>query len=387
MSKPNHKIETKIIHAGEPKPHIEGAVSMPIFQSSTFEYDGETESQTLRYIRLNNTPNHRALHEKLAALENAEAACVTASGMAAISTTLLTLLSPGGHLLIHKTLYGGTYDFITKDFPSYGLSYDFIDGSQPETWESLLKPETKAIYVETITNPLMQVVDLEAVTAFAKKHGILSLIDNTFASPVNFRPPEWDYDISLHSCSKYLNGHTDIVAGAVIGRSDLIEKITTGLIHLGGTLDPHACFLLHRGLKTLAVRIRYQNESALKIARYLEGHPAVQSVNYPGLETHPGHRRAEKLFDGYGGMISFEVKGGLENAKAFMREIELPITAPSLGGIETLVTRPATTSHSRLSEEERKAHGISASLIRLSVGLEASEDLIEDIGKALGKMR
>jgi cystathionine beta-lyase/cystathionine gamma-synthase len=377
------RLETKLIHAGEPEPRIQGAVSMPIFQSANFEYDGEADYHSLKYIRLNNTPNHVALHQKLAALENAEAALVTASGMAAISTTLLTILAVGDHLLAQDCLYGGTHDFITKDFAAFGIECDFINADDPDSWKRKLRPTTKAIYVETMTNPLLQVADLRAVVEFARAHRLVSLIDNTFASPVNFRPPEWGFDLSLHSCTKYLNGHSDIVAGAIIGRADLIEKVKRRLDHLGGSLDPHAAFLLHRGMKTLAVRVRYQNESARKIARFLEDHPAVARVHHPGLESHPRHRRACELFDGFGGMLSVELKGGVEAAERFMRHTTLPIQAPSLGGVETLITRPAITSHSGMSPEDRQHLGISDSLIRVSVGIEAAEEIVEDFGRAL----
>ena len=376
-------IDTKLVHAGEPEPRILGAVSMPIFQSAMFEYAGETDYHDLKYIRLNNTPNHVALHQKLAALENAEAALVAASGMAAISTALLTVLSAGDHLLAQDCLYGGTHDLLTRDFAGFGLSYDFIDGDDPDSWKRKLRPNTKAIYVEAISNPLLQVADLGAVVRFAKEHGLVSLIDNTFASPMNFRPPEWGFDLSLHSCTKYLNGHSDIVAGAVIGSAPWIERVKRKLDHLGGSLDPHACFLLHRGMKTLAVRVRHQNQSALRIAQFLAKHPRVARVNYPGLDNHPAHRRACELFNGFGGMLSFELKGGVEAAQAFMKKAQLPLLAPSLGGVETLLTRPATTSHSGMSPEDRRRVGISDGLIRVSVGIEATEDLIEDFEQAL----
>lgn len=376
-------LSTRLIHAGEPQPRIHGAVSMPIFQSAMFEYSGETSYHDLKYIRLNNTPNHAALHQKLAALENGEAALVTSSGMAAISTALLTVLSSGDHLLAQNCLYGGTHDFLTNDFAAFGIAYDFIDGDAPETWKSRLRPNTRAIYMETMTNPLLQVADLEAVAHFAKEHGLVSIIDNTFASPVNFRPIEWGFDLSVHSCTKYLNGHSDIVAGALIGGAGMIERITHKLNHLGGSLDPHACFLLHRGIKTLAVRMACQNESALAIARFLESHPAVQRVNYPGLESHPRHARARHLFDGFSGMLSFELKGGKEAAERFMKKVALPIIAPSLGGVETLITRPVTTSHAGMSQEDRLRLGITDGLIRLSVGIEATEDLIDDFHQAL----
>ena len=234
MEKRFSNIETKLIHAGEIEPRISGAVSMPIFQSANFEYAGESSYNEIKYIRLNNTPNHQVLHKKLAALENAESALVTASGMAAITTSLLTVLSCGDHLLIQNSLYGGTHDFVTKDLPSFGIEYDFVDGDDPDSWEAKLQSNTKALYVETMTNPLMEVSNLIEVVNFAKRNRLISFIDNTFASPMNFRPSDWGFDLSLHSCTKYLNGHSDIVAGAVIGQADLIEKIKHKLDHLGG---------------------------------------------------------------------------------------------------------------------------------------------------------
>jgi cystathionine beta-lyase/cystathionine gamma-synthase len=377
------RIETKVIHAGEPDPRVLGAVSIPIFQTAMFEYSGEESYHDIRYIRSNNCPNHLALHQKLAALENAEAALVTASGMAAITTSLLTVLSAGDHLLAQGCLYGGTHDFLTKDFASLGLEFDFIDGDDPPSWKDKLRPNTKAIYVEAMSNPTLQVSDLKATAAFAKEHGLVSLIDNTFASPINFRPSEWGFDVSLHSCTKYLNGHSDIVGGACIGGADQIERIRHKLNHLGGSMDPHAAFLLHRGMKTLALRVRCQNDSALKIANFLESHPAVELVNYPGLESHPAHQRARDLFDGFSGMLSFQVKGGVDAAERFMNKARLPIIAPSLGGVETLVTRPSTTSHSGMSREDRVRLGITDSLIRVSIGIEATEELIEDFDQAL----
>lgn len=383
MDKKSQKIETKVIHSGEPEPRIGGAVVMPIFQSAMYETAGEGSYHDIKYIRLNNTPNQIALQEKLSSLENAEAALVTSSGMAAITASLLSFLSSGDHLLIQDTLYGGTHTFITHDIGKWGISYDFINGDDPDSWNDLLKPETKVIYMETMTNPLLQVADLEAVVAFAQKHGLISIIDNTFASPINFRPAEWGFDLSCHSCTKYLNGHSDIVAGAVIGGANSIEKITHTLNHLGGTLDPHACFLLHRGIKTLAIRMERQNLNAMTIAGFLKNHPAVHHVNYPGLKNHPNYDRASKLFDGFSGMLSFELSGGLEASNRFIKKVKLPIVAPSLGGVETLVTLPAMTSHSGMTGEERLQLGITDSLIRLSVGIENVDDLMEDFEQAL----
>ncbi|MFY9607651.1 MAG: aminotransferase class I/II-fold pyridoxal phosphate-dependent enzyme [Blastocatellia bacterium] len=385
MTKQYKRIETKLIHAGEPDPRILGAVSMPIFQSATFEYGGEASYHDVRYLRLNNSPNHLALHAKLAALENAAAALVTASGMAAISTTFLTLLSAGDRLLAQDCLYGGTHDLLTKDFEGWGLAYDFIDGDKADSWTHKLTSTTKAIYVEAMSNPTLQVTDLKAAVKFAKENGLISIIDNTFASPINFRPAELGFDLSLHSCTKYLNGHTDIVGGAVIGRADLIEKIKHKLDHLGGSMDPHQAFLLHRGMKTLALRVRHQNQSALRIAQFLEKHPAVARVNYLGLESHPRHQRARELFDGFSGMLSFELRGGTPAADKFMQRAAIPIIAPSLGGVETLVTRPATTSHAGMSREDRERLGISDGLVRVSVGIEATDELIEDFDQALAQ--
>jgi cystathionine beta-lyase/cystathionine gamma-synthase len=383
MANPTQRLDTKLIHAGEPNPRVHGAVSMPIFQSANFEYADETDYHDLKYIRLNNTPNHVALHQKLAAVENAEAAVVTASGMAAISTALLTFLAAGDHLLIQDCLYGGTHDFVTKDFHSFGIQFDFINPDDPGDWERKLKRNTKAIYVEAMSNPLLQVPDLEAAVAFAKSKGLTSLIDNTFASPVNFRPAEHGFDLSLHSGTKYLNGHSDIVAGAVIGRADLVERVKRRVDHLGGSLDPHAAFLFHRGMKTLALRVRFQNESTLSLARFLERHPAVESVYYAGLESHPRHSRASGLFNGFGGVFSFKMKGGVEDAERFMDKVTLPVKAPSLGHVETLITRPAATSHSGMPVEERRRLGISDRLMRVSVGIEATEDLVQDFEQAL----
>ncbi len=375
-------IDTQLIHAGEPKPLIGGAVTMPIFQSAMFE-DGDDE---LRYIRYNNTPNQNVLNQKLATLANAEAALVTGSGMAAISTALLSVLQPGDHLLAQDGLYGGTHSFVTQTLPGLGIAVDFIDAEAPDTWEALLRPTTRAIYVESITNPLMQVGDLEAVTTFAQAHGLVSLIDNTFATPVNYRPAEWGFDVSLHSATKYLNGHSDIVAGVILGRAALVKKAWKKLKHFGGSLDPHACFLLHRGLKTLALRVRHQNESALQVARFLEAHPLVNTVNYPGLASHPQHARAARLFTGFGGMLSLEVQGGQDGAERFMQHLTLPILAPSLGGVESLATRPAVSSHADLTPDERHRIGITDGLIRLSIGIEGTEDLIADFARALSEL-
>jgi len=376
--------ETMLVHAGEPRPLHQRAVSMPIYQSSTYEYPETLGGyHDIQYIRLNNTPNHAALHAKLAALEGTEAALVTASGMAAISSTLLSILEAGDHVLAHDGLYGGTYDLLTKDLPRLGITATFVDAGRPETWAAHTTPRTRAFYVETITNPLVQVVALDEVARFARARGLVSIIDNTIATPINYRPAEHGFDLIVHSATKYLNGHNDIVAGAVAGPAARVTAVKHKVDHLGGSLDPHACFLLQRGLKTLAVRIRYQNESALELARFLEQHPRVRRVNYPGLPSHPDHARARQWLGGCSGLLSFELDGGAAAAEQLIARVTLPIHAPSLGGPETLITRPATTSHAGLAPEVLRRQNISDHLIRLSVGLEATADLIEDIGAAL----
>jgi cystathionine beta-lyase/cystathionine gamma-synthase len=376
-------LATKAVRAGAPSPRMAGAVVTPIFQSAMFEFSGERSYHELKYLRLNNTPTQVALHGKLAALESAEAAVATSSGMAAISTTLLTVLAPGEHLLAQSCLYGGTHDLLTTELRQLGIETDFIDADNPASWAAALRPNTRAIYVETMSNPLLQVPDLEEVTRFAASHGLVSLIDNTFATPVNYRPLERGFDLVLHSCTKYMNGHSDIVAGAVMGSQAWIDRITHRLNHLGGSLDPHACFLLDRGLKTLVLRVRHQCASALEISRRLEQHPTVLKVNYPGLPAHPQHARARRLFEGFSGMLSFELEGGAPAADRFMALTTLPIVAPSLGGPETLLTRPTVTSHAGMQPRDRLALGITDGLIRMSVGLEACEDIVEDLEQAL----
>tara|TARA_B100000949_G_scaffold60749_1_gene53675 strand:- start:8078 stop:9244 length:1167 start_codon:yes stop_codon:yes gene_type:complete len=385
MSKNSFGFTTKLVHAGEPDPRIEGAVSMPIFQSSTYEYSGEEQYDDIRYIRLNNTPNHKAIQKKLAAIECAESALVTSSGMSAITATLLTFLKQGDHLLSHKSLYGGTASFILEDLPRYGITFDLIDTTDPSGWNMMLKPNTKVIYAETITNPMLDVPELGAIVDFAKENNLISMIDNTFASPVLFSPAELGFDISLHSCTKYINGHSDIVAGAVIGSDEFIKIITSRMNHFGGSLNPGACFLLHRAIKTLELRMIRQSKNAGQIALFLENHPEILSVNYPGLVSNNSYERAKKYLSGFSAMVSFEVVGGKTRSIKFMDQLDIAINAPSLGGVETLITRPALSSHSGMDPAERVKAGITDSLIRLSVGIESVDDLITDLDQALIK--
>ena len=385
MSKDTQSFETKLIHTGEPRPRINGAINVPIFQSSTYEYTGEGSYHDVRYLRLSNTPNHLALHKKLAALEGSEAALVTSSGMSAIATALLTFLKAGDHILAHNSLYGGTADFVNNELSGYGIEHDLIDASNPSDWDSKLRPNTKVIYIETITNPLMDVPELGKIVNFAKSHGLISMIDNTFASPLLYCPVVEVFDLSLHSCTKYINGHSDIVAGAVIGSANYVDQVTKKLNHLGGSLDSNACFLLHRGIKTLALRMNKQCENALLIAHFLENHPQVKKVNFPGLESSSSFERAQEYLCGFGAMLSFEIDGDVDQTDQFINLLQYAISAPSLGGVESLVTRPVTTSHALMDKAERKIAGISDTLIRYSVGIESADDLIADLQQALVK--
>jgi len=376
-------MQTKAIHAGEPDPRPAGAAVAPIYQSSTFLFEGDSAYDDVHYARLSNTPTHDVIHSKLAALENAAAALVTASGMAAISSSLLTFLQQGDHLLVQDSLYGGTHMVVHKDLPALGIEVSVFDASDPDSLKALLRPTTKVLYAETITNPLVKVGELDALAAFAQEHGLVSMIDNTFASPVNFRPIEHGFDLSLHSATKYLNGHTDLIAGAVIGSVGRIEAVRHRVNHLGGSLDAHACFLLHRGVKTLPLRMERHNANAIRIAEFLEQHGKVTEVHYPGLESSAYHGTASRLLDGFSGMLSFQVEGGRDAAHRVQDLVRLPLVAPSLGGLETLMTIPAETSHVGMSAEERAAAGVGDGLIRMSVGVESARDLIADLEQAL----
>jgi cystathionine beta-lyase/cystathionine gamma-synthase len=380
------RMETLAVHAGERRPGLEGSVIFPIFQGTVFTVDPGTDYHDIKYIRLSSTPTQRYLNDKLAGVEGAEAAVATGSGMAAVSTTLLSLLKQGDHLIAADCLYGGTHDFLTRHAEDLGLSYTFVDAQRPESWGSALKPATKVFLLETISNPLMRVPPLREVVAFARKAGIVTVIDNTFASPVNCRPLEHGLDLSFHSATKYLNGHSDIVAGCVLGSKERITRVRRTLNHFGGALDPHAAFLLARGIKTLALRVRQQNQGAGILARFLASHPKVLQVNYPGLESHPDHAHARELLSGFGGMLSFRLKKGLPAAEAMVGALRIPHFAPSLGGVETLMTRPAISSHAGMARADRERLGISDDLTRVSVGIESPEDLVDDFRQALERV-
>ena len=378
-------LSTRAIHAGVEHARGSGAVTTPIFQSSTFLTDPESTSyEDVRYIRLNNTPNHQVLHARIAALEGGERALVTSSGMAAISTTLMTLLSAGDHVLATDCLYGGTLAVMREELADFGVEVTFVDGDSSATELAMhVRPNTRALWVEPMSNPTLRVPRLDVLRDFAKKHGLVSVVDNTFCSPVNFQPLAFGFDLCVHSATKYLNGHSDIVAGAVIGGDEQVARIAKRLGHLGGSLDPHAAFLLERGLKTLPLRVAQQNRNALAIARLLEEHPRVTAVHYPGLKSHPSHSSASEWFEGFGGVLSFELEGGQQEALRFIQALELFFFAPSLGGTESLITLPSRTSHATIPAAEREALGITDGLVRIAVGIEGTEDLLADISQAL----
>ncbi len=380
MSTQPPALETRAVHAGKPRPGIHGAVITPIFQTANYEMDGDAEPG---YIRYGNTPNHESLAAKIAALENAEAGFVTGSGMAATSAALLGHLRAGDHVLAQNSLYGGTYNLLTQHLPALGITATFIDPDRPDTWKDALRPTTRLLWCESITNPLVEVPDLASLASFALANGLVAMIDNTFASPVNFNPVTLGFDLVMHSATKYLNGHSDIVAGALAGKRVNIDKAARSLRALGGALDPHACFLLDRGIKTMCVRVRHQNAGAMRVAGFLQSHRRVARVNYPGLDSSASHARAKTLLRGFGGMLSFELAGDAPVADRFLSRVRVPIVAGSLGGTESLLVRPATSSHRSVPREQREAMGIRDGLIRMSVGLESPDDLVRDLDQAL----
>ncbi len=375
--------QTNSIHAGEKRPGLEGAVGMPIFQNSTYEVSGAKSYDSVRYTRLSNTPNHLALAEKLSALERCEEALVTASGMAAITTALLALVPKGGHLVAQSALYGGTHAFLTEDFETLGRTYSTFDIDDLAGLERELTRKPTVLYVEAISNPLMKIPDLAKIVELGKKAGALLVIDNTFCSPYLFNPSQLGFDLVLHSATKYLNGHSDVIAGVVAGKKALVDKTRLLLNHLGGSLDSHSCFLLNRGIKTLAARMKMHEENAMALAEALTASPKCKNVRYPGLTSHPHHQRAREYFRGFGGMIAFEYAGTAQETDQFLSRLRIPFVAPSLGSVESLVTRPVTTSHSAIAPADRVKLGVLDNLVRVSVGLEDKNDLIADFLQAL----
>jgi methionine-gamma-lyase len=380
---------TAAIHAGEDKFQVSASVGTTISRTATFTFANteelkrwaEGKSSAYIYTRYGN-PTLAVAEEKIARLEGAEAAVVTASGMAAISSALLSVLKAGDEVIATRALYGGTYRLMRDIFPRMGISVRHVDTDLAGI-ERLVNPRTKALYIETPTNPSLRLVDLRKAAAFAKEWDLISLIDNTFATPVLQKPLELGFDIVLHSATKYLAGHSDVIAGAAAGRNSLIHKVREMVIYLGGSMDPGAAFLLIRGMKTLEVRVKTQCATAVTVAKYLEKHPKVARVHFPGLASHPDHHLAKRQMGGYGAMLAFDMKGGLPAARRFCDRTRVFLLAASLGSVESLVLLPMYSSHYRMSEKELRAAGVAPGTVRVSIGLESPADLIEDLRQAL----
>ena len=372
--------------------HIEGAVNTPIFQSSTYQltderYQGWADGaqHTLLYARLSSL-NSEAVVEKLCALEDAEDGELFGSGMAAISTTLMGLLSAGDHMVASADCYGGTYGLMTEDLPRFGMEISMADMTDPASYEAAIQDNTKILYIEVLTNPVLKVCDIEAMVAIGKKHGLIVIVDNTFATPWACKPLAMGCDLVIHSCTKYLNGHSDVVAGAVLGRADLVAEIFPRKVHFGGAVDPHACYLLERGIRTLHARMPIHVSNSLEIATRLEDHPMIESVNHPSLASHPQHDVAQRIIPKGTGMCSFVVKGGDGAALKFMRSLNIIFEATSLGCIRSLVECPSNSSHSFVPEEVRSEAGVVPGFVRMSIGIEDLEDIWEDIDQALAQV-
>ena len=372
-------LNTICTHVGEvTDQQFKGAVS-PIYTSTSYEF---LDVDIKRYPRYFNTPNQEYLAQKIAALEHTESALIFGSGMAAISTLFMAFLKNGDHVVVQNTLYGGTVNFIKKELPKYGIEYTFTDGYQLDDFEKAIQPNTKIIFIETPSNPLMTITDIEAVAALSKQRGILSAIDNTFASPVNQNPIDLGIDIVMHSATKYLGGHSDISAGALASSKDLIEHIWHAAINFGGNLSDYTVWLLERSIKTLGLRVKAQTANALHMANWLNNHDHIKNVYYPGLESHPEHSLAKKQMHGFGAMLSFELHKDIDALK-FQKQLKLIKSSMSLAGVESTVISPFLTSHALLTSEERQKVGISDQLIRFSVGIEEVEDLQSDINQAI----
>jgi cystathionine beta-lyase len=369
---------TVCVHTGTHLDRQTFAIGSPIFPCTSYSYPNPEDENI--YPRYFNVPNQRVVAKKMAALEKGEDALVFGSGMAAISTLLMAHLKPGDHALFQGDLYGGTHHFITTELTAFGVQIAFA--SSPAEFKAALRPNTRLLYVESPSNPLLRCVDLAAVGRLGAEHGLLTVIDNTFATPINQIPIELGIGAVVHSATKYLNGHTDVNAGVVISSNAVIARVAEYAVNHGGTLDAHACYQLERGLKTLALRVKQHNENAGRLAAFLSNHRAVRRVNYPGLTSHPDHAIASRQMRGFGGMLSFELAQP-ERVDELLGRLRLATPALSLGGVETLVCLPSRTSHRSMSPEERQRVGISPGLVRVSIGIEDIEDLLEDFGRAL----
>jgi len=371
-------LSTLCIHAGTHLDQATGGACSPIFTSTAFAFPNPANENI--YPRYFNTPNQQVINRKLAVLEQGEAAVVFGSGMAAISTLLLAHLKPGDHAIFQNDLYGGTMQLINRELVRLGVQISW--GANVEDFAAAIRPETKIIYVESPSNPLLRCVDLAAVAALGKSHGIPTVIDNTFATPINQNPLALGIDVVVHSATKYLNGHSDVNAGVVAASAEIIHRVTASAVNLGGMLDAQACSLLERGLKTLALRVQRHNENGMILARFLQSHPAVAQVNYPGLPDHPDHAIAARQMRGFGGMLSFELRDPAQVDRLLSR-LRVVMPALSLGGVESLICIPSRTSHRTMTPDERLRAGISDGLVRVSVGVEDAEDLREDFIQAL----
>ena len=375
-------LNTICTHVGEIKDEqFKGSVS-PMYLSSSYEF---LDVDVKRYPRYFNTPNQEYLAKKIAALEHTEAALIFGSGMAAISHMFLAFLQKGDHLVVQNTLYGGTVNFIKEEFPKYGIDYTFTNGYKVEDFEAAIRANTKLIHIETPSNPLLTITDIEALVQLAKSRNILTSIDNTFASPVNQNPIDLGMDMVMHSATKYFGGHSDICAGAVASSQEHIERIWNVSKNLGGSLSDMTVWMLERSMKTLGLRVKAQTKNAMKLAKWLSKHPQIDKVYYPGLKSHPEHKLAKSQMKGFGAMMSFELKEGLD-AYQFQKALRLVKPSMSLAGIESTVISPHLTSHALLTQEERDAVGISDRLIRFSVGIEEFKDVKKDINQAIAKL-
>ena len=384
------KFSTNAVHAGTQ--HIEGAVNTPIFQSSTYYLTDERYAgwaagaqHTLLYSRLSSV-NSAAVVEKICALEGAEDGELFASGMAAISTTLMGLLSQGDHIVASSDVYGGTYGLMTEELPRFGISTTMADMQDPSSYEAAIQENTKMLYIETITNPVLKICDIEKMAEIAKRHELLLVIDNTFASPWGCKPLEMGADLVIHSTTKYLGGHSDIIGGAVVGSKELIAEMFIKKVHFGGSPDPHNCYLLERGIRTLAVRMPMHCSNAAEIAKRLDAHPMVDKTIHPSLESHPDFELAKRIIPDGTGMIAFIVKGGDEAALKFMRGLNMIFEATSLGGVESLVECPFNSSHMFIPEDVRVAAGLGPGFVRMSIGIEDVEDVWNDISSGLSQL-
>jgi methionine-gamma-lyase len=385
-----HRPQTRAIHAGEPVRHGVGApVTSAIVRSSTFTLSSSEElkrwaegkSKAFMYTRDGN-PTLTMAAKKIAALEGAEDAVVTSSGMAAISSTLLSFLSKGDELISTAQVYGGAYRLIRDIFPRFGITVRHVESSL-EGIEKLITPRTKCLYVETPTNPTLYLVDLRKAGAFARKHRLISIVDNTFATPILQNPIEHGFDLVVHSVTKGLSGHSDLLGGVAAGKAEYISRVREMISCFGGCMDPEVAFLLMRGIKTLGVRVARQSETALRVARFLEKHPKVARVHYPGLKSHRDHALAKRQMRGFGSMLAFDLKGGLPAARNFCDRVRLFLLAASLGGVESLVILPIYGSHFRMNKDELQRAGVQPGTVRVSIGLEDPQDLIEDLRQAL----